>query len=295
MKNITQVKELPASNNKITTDFLSVFRLMPESVGLPAHSNGDIVLEMPEKNKQYIDLVKTIAEFANEFMIERHQGVMCYFKSSGMLRASTGSYNYVFYDVYTNNLNAPDEVLRDVSNACKKQFSEKFEMDSDIQIDAFKPQEKTFDDIEMDVDFPKATSLRESFIKNNKSFNLTTPVSISSDFDQEPVKVTGTIKPPKSKTADERGKSYSAHYLYEGCIVSQKVIYAYEVLFNGKRGNRETFKIDNDQLFDRVVEGPPRNKFFKAKISVSKTTDSNQQSKYIKEFETWEGPKGQLI
>lgn len=295
MKNAKQIKELPASNNKITTDFLSVFRLMPESVGLPAHSNGDIVLDMPEKNKQYINMVKSISEFANEYMIEKHQGVMCYFKASGMLRANTGSYNYVFYDVYTNNLNVPAEVLRDVTNACKKQFSKKFKMDSDIQIDAFKPQEKTFGDIAVDVDFPKATSIRESFIKNNKSFNLTTPVSISSDFDQEPVKVTGTIESPKAKAADKRGDSYSAYYLYEGCIVSKKVIYAYEILFDGKRGIRETFKIDNDQLFDRVVEGPPRNKFFKAKISVSKTTDSNQKSKYIKEFEIWEGPKGQLL
>lgn len=283
------------SNHQSSQNETSVFQLRPESGGLLAHSNGDIVLDMPEKNKQYIDLVKAIAEFANEFMIERHQGVICYFKASGMLRANTGSNNYVYYDVYTKNLNVPAEVLRDVTNACKKQFSKKFKMDSDIQIDAFKPQEKTFGDIEVDVDFPKATSIRESFIKNNKSFNLTTPVSISSDLDQEPVKVTGTIETPKAKAADERGDSYSAHYLYEGCVVSKKVIYAYEVLFNGKRGVRETFKIDNDQLFDRVVEGPPRNKFFKAKVSITKSTDKSQTSKYIKEFEIWEGPKGQLL
>jgi len=283
------------SNHQSSQNETSVFQLRPESGGLLAHSNGDIVLDMPEKNKQYIDLVKAIAEFANEFMIERHQGVICYFKASGMLRANTGSNNYVYYDVYTKNLNVPEEVLCDVEGACKAFFHKIFKEDSDRQVDAFKPQEKALSDKKVEVEFDKADYIAESFIKKNKSFDISTPVFISSDLDPEPVKVTGVIETPKAKAADERGDSYSAHYLYEGCVISKKVIYAYEVLFNGKRGVRETFKIDNDQLFDRVVEGPPRNKFFKAEISVSKTTDSNQKSKYIKEFEIWEGPKGQLL
>jgi|SRR5690554_984372 len=285
---------MPKNHQKSQSE-VSVFRLMPESVGLPAHSNGDIVLEMPEKNQQYINMIKAIAEFANEYMVERHQGVICYFKASGMLRANIGSYNYVFYDVYTNNLKIPEEVLRDVANACKKQFSKKFKMDSDIQIDAFKPKEKTFGDIEADVDFPKADSILENFIKKNKTFDLTTPVSISSDFDQEPVKVTGTINSPTAKAEGERGDDYSACYYYEGCKISKKIIYAFEVLFGGTIGKCETFVVNSNQLFDRITGGPSKNKFFKAKISKSKSTDSTQSTKYIKEFEDWEGPKGQLL
>lgn len=263
-----------------------VFQITPKSSGLLAFANGDIQLDLPDKSGSYQKLVQAVAKFANEFVIQNFPGSLSYFKSSGMLTASSGTSHFIYYCVYADDQAIENKVLIEVEKACRQFLGEIYDVN---QNDFFS------------VDMPKTNTpwpeeiqnIAEDFKKRNKNFDLNNPVAITSDLNPTPVNIVAQIK-ATTISSDLESQPYQINALAEGYKITPKKIFVNEVLFDSTVSKEIGLIADNIEVFKKAKELISNNQFLTVRIVEKLAKDSLKKVKYFDEIEVWEGPKGLL-
>ena len=205
---------------------ISVFRLTPTTMGVHPFSNGDIPLsEMPEQDKKYNKIIVLISKFINEYLLEKHPGTLVTFHPSGMLQAELDNQHFVYYHVFTRDEELDKDLEKEITLASLKFFLELFEKSSLDQQDMFEVNSLTELEI-IDIDFEEANLLAEDFIKRNKSLKLNNTLSVSSDSNMKPLKITGHLKSPIINEDLSNEPSQTIFCIFDGVFLPQNKIYA---------------------------------------------------------------------
>lgn len=263
---------------------ISVFRLTPTTMGVHPFSNGDIPLsEMPEKDKKYNDIIILISKFINEYLLEKHPETLVTFHPSGMLQAELNNQHMVYYHVFTRDEELDKDLEKEITLASLKFFLELFEKSSLDQQDMFEVNSLTELEI-IDIDFEEANLLAEDFIKKNKNLKLNNTLSVSSDRNMKPLKITGHFKSPIVNKDLSNEPSKTIFCLFEGIFLPQSKIHAKVYTLDSQNSKSASFLAFDATVLKNAKKLFGEVDFFKA------TTVAN----YIKKIESWEGPKGPL-
>lgn len=272
------------ATKKLVKTSKSVFQIAPDTSGIRAFANGDIPLELPEKNRFYLGLISTVTDFANIFVKENYPDTLIDFYDSGLLR-STENRHHVYYAVLTVAHDASEEIFKKIEQACIRFFSMIYDIhqpDLFNEIDFNKAQEPAFES-------PAIKELAENFIKQNKKNDLTAPITISSDLGTSSFKVTGQIKAPAVRSEGDIG-SYEAKYYFEAIFLNGQKVKATPINFAWSKGETEVLIADSDVVFKKLRKIFSENNYFKGQVVERARRDKNGKVKYLTEVEPWDGP-----
>src|SRR5690554_5278449 len=276
------------ATKKLVKTSKSVFQIAPDTSGIRAFANGDIPLELPEKNRFYLGLISTVTDFANIFVKENYPDTLIDFYDSGLLR-STENRHHVYYAVLTVAHDASEEILKRIEQACLRFFNKIYAVQhSDLfnKIDLKEDQTPAFES-------PAIKELAENYIKKNKKNDLTAPITISSDYSKDSFKVTGQIKAPAVRSEGDIG-SYEAKYYFEAIFLSGQKVKATPINFEWSKGETEFLIAENNTVFNNLRNIFSENNYFKGKVVERARRDKNGKIKYLTEVEAWSGPTGSL-
>jgi|SRR5690554_1870841 len=276
------------ATKKLVKSSKIVFQITPDSYGIRPFENGDIPLELPAKNRFYLNLIATITNFANLYAKKQFPDALIELYNSGLLRGSEDRH-HVYYAILTDSYDISKEILLSINQACFGFLNYIFDFNQTDLFNGVGLEETQT----ITVESPAVKELAKNFIKQNKKNDLTAPITISSDLSKDSFKVTGQIKAPAVRSEGEIG-TYDAKYYFEAIFLNGQKVKATPINFEWSKGETEFLIAENNTVFNNLRNIFSENNYFKGKVVERARRDKNGKIKYLTEVEAWSGPTGSL-
>ena len=272
------------------------FELRPDNFNVNPFSNGYIPIDdKPEQHAVLVGIIKAVAKFGNEYVIEKYKGKAIIFNTHETLSPDKQvKYNYR-YVVYSRNADVGVDIKKDIEMAMFKFSLSLTDTKQVNQRNLFNdsPRIELLDTV--DIDFEEAKTISDEFIEKNKNKHLNKSITVVSENFVMPASLGNTIKSPIVKNITQDNSVYEALCSYKKADFAKNKIEVTVIKDNKAETNMTTFHLEDARVMGQFKASIMESKFINVKYKQQVTSADPKDKLIAINITPSEGPKGMLL
>jgi|SRR5690554_144073 len=282
MKITTQIKELPTSNNKVTTDILSIFP--SERKKLQNHSDGAVEFAAPKSFDYHYEIAQKVALAINQYIIDNNLAVKEAFEACKMIHG-----NELYIKIFSPEVGVSKEWASLLSDVAIELIMNGFD---NITVDIGYNPPKNLSELASTMEC--LNSHREEILKINKKLGQRTTLHVVGPTTTGVIALKGTLKHPVVSSPPEPQDYQNQYYKIVASDISESSVKGIPYFFGDKnsKGKAEILYYEDKEIVNVLKQFYFEHRDYKLNISEKIRSDNNGLMKIITSIKPTEVPQG---
>jgi len=280
--NMKNLKELPASSNKETTDFLKLWPL--EKMRLQHHSDNSVELVASKSFDNQLELAKEVAKALNHYIISNNLAVKDICEACKMVLGDT-----LYIKIFSPEIGVSKELTNLLSDVAIEFVTNGFD---NVTLDIGYNPPRNLPELEASMECLKQQS--KDVLAINKKLGLSTTLHIEGPTTTGVIALKGTLKQPKDILDPDPKEYRDQHYKIIGSTISENSIRATPYIFGNqhKKAKVEVLYYEDKTVFDALSEYYFSRRDYSLDITERLSPDRSTLIKVVTAIRPIEAPKG---